>query len=142
MRTRNMASTPSKQAATPSKGGPVVLPLEDIKVCIADAFTQLFADKKIVGSLVTKMAGTASQAKATSAVVAAINSNSKEFIAAAKNAGKEACAKHLAAPLADLAKTQTRNGIEVGCIVLGSISWSCLVQSTHTKNKLQALAYA
>ncbi|CAN0541530.1 unnamed protein product, partial [Ectocarpus sp. 12 AP-2014] len=106
MRPRNKASTPSKQAATPSKTGSVVLPLEDIKVCIADALTQLFGDKKIVSALVDKMAGTASQAKATNAVVAAINTNSKEFIAAAKDAGKEACATHLKAPLTDLAKTQ------------------------------------
>ncbi|CAM9401031.1 unnamed protein product [Ectocarpus sp. 4 AP-2014] len=59
MRSRNKASTPSKQAATPSKqaatpskAGSVVLPLEDIKVCIADALTQLFGDKKIVSALV------------------------------------------------------------------------------------------
>ncbi|CAM9385780.1 unnamed protein product, partial [Ectocarpus sp. 4 AP-2014] len=90
MRSRNKASTPSKQAATPSKAGSVVLPLEDIKVCIADALTQLFGDMKIVSALVDKMAGTASQAKSTNAVVAAINTHSKEFIAAAKDAGKEA----------------------------------------------------
>ncbi|CBJ33710.1 hypothetical protein Esi_0568_0003 [Ectocarpus siliculosus] len=108
MRLRNKSSsTPSKQTATPSKAGSVVLPLEEIKVCIADALTHVFGDKKIVGTLVDKMAGTASQAKAMRAVVTAINANSSEFITAAKEAGKEACAQHLKAPLTDLAKAQT-----------------------------------
>ncbi|CAM9992679.1 unnamed protein product, partial [Ectocarpus fasciculatus] len=90
MRTRSKAPSPSKHAATPSKGESVVLPLQDIKVCIADALTQLFDDRKIVGDLVARMAGHATEANAKRAVVAAINSNSKDFIAAAKNAGKEA----------------------------------------------------
>ncbi|CBJ27109.1 hypothetical protein Esi_0055_0073 [Ectocarpus siliculosus] len=108
MRLRNKSSsTPSKQAATPSKAGSVVLPLEEIKFCIADALTHAFGDKKIVGTLVDKMAGTASQAKAMSAVMTAITANSREFITAAKEAGKEACAQYLKAPLTDLAKAQT-----------------------------------